>query len=248
MPRKTAKILRACVLTSSLLGIPAIAYAADMPVKAPPAPEPPPFSWTGLYIGGEVGGVWSHGSLYDSLGFVNVSTSHDGFIGGGDVGFNYQFNSFVLGVETNFDWTSLSATGPGVVVPGVGTLQASANTKWITTLAGRFGWAYNQWLFYGKAGVAWVGNTATITNLTTGASISGSNTRTGGLLGVGAEWAFDPHWSAKLEYNYINVNNWSFSGPLIPADTWTAHRNIETLMVGINYRFGGLFNTNYGSQ
>jgi outer membrane immunogenic protein len=215
-----------------------------MPLKAPP-PAPPPFSWTGFYIGGEVGGLWSHGSLYDSLGLFDISTNHDGFIGGGEVGFNYQINNFVLGVESNFDWTSLSATGPGVIVPGVGTLQGSADTKWITTLAGRFGLAYNQWLFYGKGGAAWVGNTATISNLTTGASVSASNSRTGWLVGVGTEWAFDPHWSAKLEYDYINVDSFTFSGPVIPADTWTVHRNIETLMVGINYRFGGLFGTSY---
>jgi outer membrane immunogenic protein len=229
----------------TVLAMPVAATAADMPLKAAPPALPPAFSWTGFYLGGEVGGVWANGSLYDSLHGFDVSTSHDGFIGGADLGFDYQFNNFVLGVESNFDWTSLSATGAGVAIPGIGTLQGSANTKWITTVAGRFGLAYNQMLFYGKAGVGWVGNTATITNLTTGASLSASNTRTGGLLGVGAEWAFNPNWSAKIEYNYIHLDSWNFSGPIIPADTWTVHRNVETLMVGINYRFGNVFGAHY---
>lgn len=246
MLRKIATALYASALASSLLGISAVANAADMPVKAPPAPAPPPaFSWTGFYLGGEVGGVWSHGSLFDSLHGFDVSTSHNGFIGGGDVGFDYQFNTFVVGIESNFDWTSLSATGAGVVVPGVGTLQGSANTKSIVTVAGRFGLAWNQLLFYGKAGVGWVDNTATITNLTTGGSVSASNTRAGGLLGAGAEWAFNPNWSAKVEYNHINLDSFTFSGPIFPGDTWTAHRNVDTLMVGLNYRFGNLFGTHY---
>jgi outer membrane immunogenic protein len=219
--------------------IPVAAGAADMAVKAPPPPPlPPPFSWTGFYIGGEIGGVWSNGHISDTLDGFDVSTSHDGIIGGGDVGFNYQTGNFVFGVEGNFDWTSLKATGSGVVIPAVGTLQASANTDWITTVAGRFGLAYNQLLFYGKAGGGWVGNTATVTNLTTGASISASNTRTGWLGGGGIEWAFDPHWSAKVEYDYIGLHSWTFTGPLIPGDTWTANRNIQKLTVGLNYRFG----------
>lgn len=246
MTSKIAKLLCASALTSCLLGISAVANAADMPLKAPPPAPPPAFSWTGFYLGGEVGGARSDGTLYDSLHGFDASTSHDGFIGGADLGYDYQFNSFVVGIESNFDWTSLSATGAGVVVPGVGTLQGSANTKWITTVAGRFGLAWNQVLFYGKAGVGWVGNTATITNLTTGGSVSASNSRTGGLLGVGAEWAFNPNWSAKIEYNHINLDSYVFSGgPIFPADTWTAHRNVDTLMVGINYRFGNLFGTHY---
>ena len=215
------------------------ALAADMAVKAPPpAPLPPPFSWTGFYIGGEVGGVWANGSLHDSLRGFNVSTDHSGAIGGAVVGYNYQVTNLVFGVEANFDWTSLNATGSGVFVPTVGTLQGSANTKWVTTIAGRFGLAFNQVLFYGKVGGGWVGNTATITNLNTGASISASNTRDGWLGGVGLEWAFTPNWSTKIEYDYLGLNSWTFSGPIIPADTWTVNRNIQMLTVGLNYRFG----------
>jgi len=209
-----------------------------MAVKAPPPPAPPPFSWTGFYIGADVGGAWANGSLHDSLFGWSESTRHDGVIGGAELGFNYQVNNFVLGLETNFDWTSLNATGPGIFIPTVGTLQGSADTKWITTVAGRFGVAYNQLLFYGKAGGGWVGNTATITNLTTGASVSASNTRTGWLLGAGLEWAFDPHWSTKIEYDYLGLESRTFTGPVL-GDTFTLSRNIQMLTVGLNYRFGG---------
>jgi outer membrane immunogenic protein len=218
---------------------PVAAVAADMPVKAPAPPPPPPFSWTGFYIGGDIGGVWSNGNLTDSLHGLNVSTNHSGVIGGPEIGFNYQWANWVLGLEANFDWTSLSATGPGVVVPAVGTLQASANTKWVTTVAGRFGVTYNQLLFYGKAGVGWAGNNVTVTNLTTGGSVSASNTRPGWLLGAGVEWAFDPRWSAKIEYDYLGLRSWTFGSALFPGDTFNASRNIQMFTVGLNYRFGG---------
>ena len=219
---------------------PVAAGAADMAVKAPPAlpPAPPPFSWTGFYIGGEVGGVRANGTIHDSRFGLSESTSHSGAIGGAELGFNYQFSNVVLGIESNFDWTSLSATGAGVFIPTVGTLQASANTRWITTVAGRFGIAWNQLLFYGKAGGGWVGNNATITNLNTGASVSASNTRTGGLFGVGLEWAFAPQWSTKIEYDHLSMNSWNFTGPVF-GDNFSAGRNINMLTVGLNYRFGG---------
>jgi outer membrane immunogenic protein len=229
------------LLAAALMLAGSAAQAADMALKAPPPPPaPPPFSWTGFYIGGEIGGVWANGHLHDSIDGFNVSTSHDGVIGGAVVGYNWQVNNFVWGLEANFDWTSLNATGSGVFIPTVGTLQASANTRWITTVSGRFGVAFNQVLYYGKLGGGWVGNTATITNLNTGASISGSNTRDGWLGGVGVEWAFAPHWSTKIEYDYLGLNSWTFgSGRIIAGDSWTVNRNIQMLTVGLNYRFGG---------
>jgi outer membrane immunogenic protein len=218
--------------------LPVAASAADMPVKAPPPPPPPPFSWTGFYIGGESGGAWANGHVNDSLHDLSVSSSHDGWLGGGVVGYNYQTNNLVFGIEGDFDGTSLGATGTGVFIPTVGTLQASANTDWIATLAGRVGFAADRALFYIKGGGGWVGNTASITNLNTGASISASNTNGGWLIGGGLEYAFTPNWSAKLEYDYLDLNRWSWNSVVFPGDTFTASRNISMFKAGINYRFG----------
>jgi outer membrane immunogenic protein len=230
--------IRLAVLAALMM--PVAAGAADMRVKAPLAPPaPPPFSWSGFYIGGEFGGAWADGSVTDSNFGLSASTSHSGFIGGGDIGFNWQTSNIVFGVEADFDWTSLSATGNGVFIPTVGTLQGSANTDSIATLAGRLGVAtVNQMLFYVKGGGGWVRNNASITNLNTGASISASNTNSGWLLGGGLEWAFAPNWSTKLEYDYLRLNSWSFNGVvLFPNDTFTVNRNIQMLKVGLNYRF-----------
>ena len=109
------------VLTA--LMIPVAAGAADMRVKAPLAPPPPPpFSWNGFYIGGEIGGAWANGTVTDSLFGLSVSTSHNGWLGGGVVGYNYQTSNIVFGVEGDFDWTSMNATGDGVPT-AFGTLR-----------------------------------------------------------------------------------------------------------------------------
>jgi outer membrane immunogenic protein len=214
------------------------ALAADLPYKARPAPPPPVFSWTGFYIGANIGGAWSKGAITDVVTGANLNTDSSGFIGGGQVGFNYQFNTFVLGLEWDIDGTTISKTS-NVVPTGFGNLQASANTDWISTLAARFGFALDHWLIYGKAGGAWVQNSATLTNLTTGASISGSNTNSGWMAGVGGEWAFAPQWSAKLEYDHVELDNWSLAtNTVIAGDRLNVSRHIDMLKAGVNWRFG----------
>ena len=95
-------------------------------------------------------------------------------------------------------------------------------------------------LLYGKAGGGWVGNNASINNLTTGASITASNTNGGWLVGAGLEYAFAPNWTAKLEHVYLGLSSWSWNAPgiLLPADTFTVDRDVKMLKVGINYKFG----------
>ena len=222
---------------AALAAAPAI--AADLPLKAPPPAPVPLFSWTGFYIGANIGGAWSHSTVTDLVTGATFNTDNSGFIGGGQVGFNYQMNNFVFGIEGDIDGTSLKKTGPGVVT-GIGTLQASASTDWVATLAGRIGFAFDRWMIYAKGGGAWAQNNATLTNLTTGATVTGSNTPSGWVLGVGAEWAFAGPWSAKIEYDHVEFSNTSFAAPVIAAgDTFNLSRNIDMVKFGINYRFGG---------
>jgi outer membrane immunogenic protein len=240
--------LHATVTVLALLTIPIAASAADLkPRPAPPPPLPPPFSWTGFYIGGNLGGAWAHDDITDSLFGLNFSNGNNNgvFIGGGQVGLNYQFSNFVLGVEGDFDWAANNNNrGSGVVIPNVGTFQATSNDTWIATVAARFGVAYDHWLFYGKAGGGWVGNNGfTVTNVTTGASITGSNSNTnsGWLVGGGVEWAFASNWSAKIEYDFLGLSSRTFTstGIVLAGDTFaTGNPNIQMVKFGINYRFG----------
>jgi hypothetical protein len=93
--------------------------------------------------------------------------THSAFVGGGQVGFNYQVNPIlVLGVEGFFDGVaSNNNTGTAAIIPGIGLVSASAQPNWVSTLAGRIGFTgpgFDHWLFYAKGGGGWVQGSATI--------------------------------------------------------------------------------------
>jgi len=208
---------------------------------------PPPFTWNGFYIGGNLGGAWAHHDWNDSLFGLNFGDGNNNgvFIGGAQVGFNYQVNNFVVGVEGTFDWAATNNNNTtGIVVNG-DLIRVTSNDTWISTLAARFGWAIDRLLIYGKAGGGWVGNNGfTVTNLTTGASFTGSNSNTasGWLLGAGLEWAFAENWSAKVEYDFLGLSSRTFTvpvvSPFLAGDTFTTNNNdVQMFTVGLNYRF-----------
>jgi outer membrane immunogenic protein len=227
------------------------ANAAEVPPVArpvaPPVYLPPPFTWTGFYIGPNLGGAWSQAKLTDTLLGLNLSNINDkgAFIAGGQLGYNYQFGNFVLGIEVDFDAVATTnSPGTGVVGPAFGTIQVTSNDRWITTVAGRFGVTNDTWLFYGKAGGGWVGSDdLTITNTVTGASVTGltNNTNSGWLVGGGIEWAFAPNWSVKIEYDYLGLNSRTFTVPaggFLAGDTFTTGKpSVQMVKVGANYLF-----------
>jgi outer membrane immunogenic protein len=246
------KHLLASLATAAMLLSPLAAGAADLPMKAAPPPPLPIFSWTGFYIGGNIGGAWSNNRWTDTVFLTNFNNGNNGvFIGGGQIGGNYQIGQFVIGGEWDFDWAANNNNSAGVAIPGVGNVVVSSNNRWISTVAARFGWAIDHWLLYGKAGGGWVGNSNfTVTNLTTGASFScgnigfNCNNSTGGwLLGAGFEYAFAPNWTVKAEYDYLGLGNRTFTVPAgafgqLAADTFTTNnRNVQMVKVGVNYLF-----------
>jgi outer membrane immunogenic protein len=237
--------------TSQLASATDLAPVRRAPPQAPAAyipPAPPPFSWTGFYIGGNLGAAWTHGDVADSFGIINSNSSqHAVFTGGGQVGANWQWNWLVVGAEADFDWLANNHNSSNSFIgPGGDAFQLSFNDRWMTTVAARVGVAFptfNNWLFYGKAGGGWVGvNNPTLTDVTTGnsLSISNSNSDSGLLVGGGIEWAFAPNWTARIEYDKLFLDNRSFtvqSGALT-GDTLTVfHRDVQTVTVGINYLF-----------
>jgi outer membrane immunogenic protein len=231
------------------------ARAADLAVKAPPPPPVPVFSWTGFYVGANIGGAWANNRWTDTLFLTNFNNNGNNgvFIGGGQIGGNYQIGSFVIGGEWDFDWASNNNNnGTGIVIPAVGTFVVTNNNRWITTVAARFGYAIDHWLLYGKVGGGWVGNNnLTVTNVTTGLSLTcgtftnltncGNNTG-GWLVGAGAEYAFTNNWTVKFEYDYLGLGNRTFvipaTAPFLAGDTFTSNnRNVQMVKVGVNYLF-----------
>jgi outer membrane immunogenic protein len=210
------------------------ATAADLPPQLPPYPPPvaPYYSWTGFYFGGNVGGAWANGTVTDNFSGASWAANRSAAIGGAQVGANLQMGNFVLGIESDFGWTALNGTG-GVV----GGFQGSANTPWVTTLAGRFGVAADRWLLYSKVGAGWAQTGTVVTNVGTGAVATNSSIRSGWLVGAGVEYAIAPHWTTKLEYDYLGLQNSSFASPFTAGDSFSANRNIQAVKFGINYKF-----------
>jgi outer membrane immunogenic protein len=254
------KLIHAAAGLSALLALPIAANAADLPPAPPPAAAPvyvppPPFTWTGFYLGGNVGGAWANNNwtLTDPafVGSFANGTSNGRFMGGGQLGFNYQWGAFVWGVEGDFDWGSNgSNNGLTVVVPAGpltgDTLSVVSNNTWVTTIAARFGFAVDRALFYGKAGGGWVGNNGfTVTDLRTGNSVTGfnSNSQGGWLVGAGIEWAFAYNWTVKIEYDYLGLGSRTLTVPagslILANDTFTTSgsNNIQMVKLGVNYLF-----------
>jgi outer membrane immunogenic protein len=243
------KLFRAAATLSTFLLASAVADAADLP--APPPPPAPvyalPFNWTGFYIGGNIGAAWAQSHWNDNLfGLDWGRTSDARFIGGGQIGFNYQVTNLVIGAEADLNWVG-NNNGNGVTVFGpLGHgFQVISNDTRIATLAARFGFDCDYLLLYGKAGGGWVGNNGfTVTDLTTRQAFGGSttNTASGWLVGAGMEFRVSNNWTVKLEYDYLRLSNRSFTLPVtaVPAlagDTINSDHNLQMVKLGVNYLF-----------
>jgi opacity protein-like surface antigen len=199
-----------------------VAAAADMPVKAPPLPEPL-YNWSGAYMGANFGGAWSSGNL--NIPNNNFYGGLTEFIAGVQAGYNIQAGHFLFGVEGDFDGATFGH--PALPAPTLG----SVSQDWIGTIAGRAGIVEDRWLVYGKLGGGWVHNNAVLNF--PGVSWSGSNTSSGWLAGVGLEYGFKSHWTVRLEYDFLGISNWtSATLPSIQLN-----RDLQMVKAGINYKF-----------
>ena len=247
----------ACVVVLSVVGSSA-AMAADLPPPMAPPPRAPAmyvpvvplYNWSGFYIGGNVGAGWnSTGSITDTFGSTFGTTTNTSFLGGGQVGVNYEFwGGVVVGAEAMFDWVpntsnTINVTGGG---PATGsTATATINNRWLTTATGKLGYAWDRVLLYGKGGGAWVG-TSNPSFTVGGAPASfatNSSNNFGWTAGLGVEWAFAGSWSARAEWDYVRLQNQSFTvagGPPFGGDVISVNnRSINMFTAGLNYKFGG---------
>jgi outer membrane immunogenic protein len=159
------------------------AIAADMarPVyKAPPAGVlPVAYDWTGFYIGGHVGYGWAEKDWRDAFG-LNVSNKGNGFLGGGQVGFNYQINQFVLGVEGDFSWSGINGgTTIGPTSPRHSAARSTRRELGLD-LDRPAGLAFDRWLVYAKGGVAWANDSFSTNRYTLPATVEVKDTRSAG--------------------------------------------------------------------
>jgi len=230
------RILLSTSAAIALCAASSVAYAADMAVRAPP-PLPPLYNWTGFYLGANIGGAWGNADLHGNFTGANWSLSNSGFMGGGQLGYNYQMGAFVLGVEWDFDWTDANkSTGfvqTNLVAP---PLQAHGSWDWVTTVAARLGYAADRWLFYTKVGGGWNQTSFSVRDAAGVVYASGNNANSGWMVGGGVEYAFTQNWTGKIEYEYLGLSNRTFATSIAPFAV-TVSPNVQTLKFGINYKF-----------
>jgi outer membrane immunogenic protein len=241
------------------------AYAADMPVKAPVVRAVVPPSWTGWYAGLSAGYGW--GSESNQFNFVpavpanfdNLSL-HDklnGFIGGGQVGYNYQItpNSWVAGVEADISYTNFKGSDAtsGVTTAlarvGVGwTYNQEQKLEWLATFRGRLGWTGGDhtFLFYGTGGLAVGGakasNTFSLSGLPTLVFAGeASETKVGWTAGGGVEARLANDWTAKVEYLYYDLGHLTVVGTPNPFVAFTTTSDFafrgNIVRAGFNKKF-----------
>jgi len=251
------------------VAVPSAVFAADLYAKAPP---PPVWDWTGLYFGGHLGGGWTWNDFTDSTfptaccftpGWQTVKSS--GFLGGVQGGYNYQIGRFVIGSDFDFSWSgingsSVAAYGPNTVPPPPfdHNQTLTADTNWLGTATTRLGVTRANWMFYSKIGVAWVHTNYRENNTVIATGFdrfdgTDSRTFTGWTVGTGFEWAFAHNWTARLEYDFIDLGNnavqmvgTDFPGQAFArGDQFTINnlQYINEVKFGINYKFdpGWLF-------
>lgn len=209
---------------AALTAMAGVTLAADLPnTKAPPVftpPPPPVFSWTGFYVGAQIGFQWGNQSAYYTAPAGAVmgepGLRADGVVGGLHVGYNYQVAQFVFGVEGDGEGSSYRGSG----LDTTGTIRGSIHMPVEASVRGRVGWAWDRVLIYGTGGVAFasIQNTSTtvaagpavLAAIPVGAYDSAWSGRVGWTAGGGVEYAIDDNWSVRAEYRYTDYGPYNF--------------------------------------
>ena len=201
----------------------ASATAADLPRYQPVAPMYNPiYNWTGFYVGINGGGAWGN-SQWDGLNKFDVS----GGMIGGTIGYNWQVGQIVVGAEGDIDWSGVK--GNTGVLCGA---SCETRNKWLATIRGRLGYAFDRFLPYITAGLA-----AGDINATRPGFPGGSSSNAGWTVGAGLEFGIASNVSVKAEYLYVDLGNFNcgFNCGLVGNGNVSYDANI--LRGGLNIRF-----------
>ncbi|KAA5599597.1 porin family protein [Blastochloris sulfoviridis] len=229
--------MRRCVfaVAASLLAV-APAFAADLARRAPTPYSGEPVAvtdWTGIYLGGHVGWGWVETGYFGTAADWSLHQDHDGFLGGGQIGLNYQMDHWVVGLEADISAADLSGGTNDPVAPAS---RFDAEINWLATLTARAGYDFGGVLVYAKGGAAFADQNLTWTDGID--SATAETRRTGWTAGGGVEVALSPTWSARLDYAYMDfgADDTVFTGSVAPF-TPAVDQEVQALKLGVNYRF-----------
>lgn len=234
-------------------GVTAIAFAfagfanaADMPmpVKAPPI-TPPAFNWTGLYVGINGGGAWGQEDWMDNAAGAfgrTLGFRPDGAVVGGQVGFRWQWNQLVLGVEGTLDGASLRDTITGAPGTGAAPYTDALQINSLYTATGQVGWAWDRLLIYAKGGWAGATTSAQVTTSPSFGGASKSQTISGWTVGGGVDYAVWQNLIVGVEYDHFDFNYNPFTAPFSSGGapwivTNTSRLTVDQVVARASYKF-----------
>lgn len=246
---------RSALLASAAILTAGSAFAADLPARVAPAPyiAAPIFTWTGFYVGLNAGAGFNGGNRHFSeFGYYDYNTAGSigsnndtGFTGGLQVGYNWQFGSFVAGVETDINYIDRSNGNSFSYTPYGGyeyVLGFGDSNNWFGTVRGRLGYAVDRALFYATGGFAYGGKiggaSGTYHNLVLTTS-DNNGSSTGWTLGGGMEYAFSNAWTVRLEYLHVDLGSTTrtlFATPTTGINISTDNK-FDVVRAGVNFRF-----------
>lgn len=234
--------------SAAMLTMVASASAADLYTKAP-AYAAQVSNWTGFYVGlnaGYGGGESVLGFNVGGLGNADLNTKSNGFIGGGQIGYNWQVGQFLYGLEADIQGSTVkSSLGFGAFggLGGAGIGDIGATVDYFGTVRGRVGvMPWERTVVYATGGLAY-GQTTTNFLLPLG-----SNTKVGWTVGAGFEYMIAQNWSVKTEYLYVDLGKDNVDlgalaalagggGGIIPAGALTEQSRMHVVRAGVNYHF-----------
>ena len=212
----------------AVAAIPAV--AADMPVKARPAPAVVAvYNWTGFYIGGQIGYGWGTADYVTPFTGARASYDAKGVLGGGHIGYLWQTNVIVFGVEGDVNGSGIK----GDDARAGGSLDTT-KLRIAGSVRGVLGVAVTQWLLYGTGGWAAGG----IDHCFTGANAACvEKTHSGWTAGGGLKYAFTPNWIAGVEYRQTRYRDERHATPL-PAFDRVVGLKTNEVTFRLSYKFG----------
>lgn len=226
---KTEMIIRRILSAAAVLTAGAVsAQAADLTYEPAPAVAEvaPAGNWTGFYLGGSIGYGWGKLDQKDVITSSSDDIKPDGFVGGLQLGGDYQFsNNVVLGALVDVYYSSAKDTYQG------GDYTTESDLKYFGTGRVRAGYAIDKFLPYVTGGFAWANNKIDDSDYG-----SDSQTHFGWTVGAGVEYAVTQNWSVKVEYLYSDFGSKTYTFP-DSNSAYDVGLKSQTATVGVNYRF-----------
>ena len=239
--------MKKLVLAASILAASAAsAFAADMPARIAKAPVAPPvliYDWSGIYVGGAVGGAWhdTDGVFFNAPGFFWRTESQSALIYGGFAGIQKQWGNFVLGIEGGYngldnDFSSTAGGGLGAACGfGIGAFcESRLNDIWY--IGGRVGYAWDRFMVYGQGGYAQADIDTRGFNGLGPFSLSGAS-HGGWYAGAGAEYAVLDWLILGIDYKHYEFDSKDHIDPFIPANSRSVDADVDSVMARVSFKF-----------